>query len=64
MDVRRWDGVQEIENPMEKPFYHVIPDPNDCIRVFGGERSTRYVCEDNLELCPKADRNISIDMEP
>lgn len=64
MDVRRWDGLQHIENPMEKPFYHVLPDQNDCIKVFGGERPARYVCEDNLELCPESERTIKVDMEP
>ena len=37
---------------MEKPFYHVVPDQNDCIKAFGGERSFRYVIDDNLEVCP------------
>jgi len=37
---------------MDKPFYHVIPDVNDCVKAFGGERSFRYVIDDNLELCP------------
>ena len=41
MDVRRWDGLQHVENPMEKPFYQVIPDQNDCIKAFGGERGVR-----------------------
>ena len=52
VDVTRWDGLQDIERPMEKPFYHVIPDVKDCIKVFGGERSFRYVIDDNLEPCP------------
>lgn len=41
MDVRRWDGLQHVDNPMEKPFYQVIPDQNDCIEAFGGERPAR-----------------------
>ena len=65
LDVRRWDGLRDIENPMEKPFYHIIPDQNDCIKAFGGERPARYVCEDNLEACPTSERNdLNIDMEP
>ena len=52
VDVSRWDGLQDVENPMEKPFYHVIPDANDCVKAFGSERSFRYVVDDNLELCP------------
>jgi len=50
-DVRRWDGVQHIENVMEKVFYTVIPDENDAEEVFGlNSRHPRYVCEDNLIL--------------
>ena len=52
VDVTRWDGLQDIENPMDQPFYHVIPDKNDCIKAFGGERSFRYVIDGNLEPCP------------
>ena len=48
-DVTRWDGVQHIDNPMEKPFYTVVPDGNDASQVFGiNEKHPRYVCEDNL----------------
>jgi len=53
VDVSRWDGLQDVENPQEKPFYHVIPDVNDCVRAFGAERHFRYVVDDNLEPCPK-----------
>lgn len=51
VDVRNWDGLQQVENPHNKPFYHIRPDENDCVRAFGGPRSFRYVCQDNLELC-------------
>ncbi|KAL9190868.1 hypothetical protein ACHAXT_000574 [Thalassiosira profunda] len=47
-DVSNWDGLQGIENPQEKPFYHIHPDVNDCVRAFGGPRHSRYVCQDNL----------------
>ena len=49
VDVRGWDGVQHIDNPQNQPFYHVVPDTNDCIRTFGAPRSFRYVCQENLE---------------
>lgn len=63
VDVTRWDGLRGIENPNELPFYQVIPDQGDCIEAFGGERPWRYVCEENLELCPK-DRNlIDVDLD-
>jgi hemimethylated DNA binding protein len=55
MDVSNWDGLSHIERPEEKPFYHIYPDANDCIKAFGGTRSFRYVCQDNLELCPVDD---------
>ncbi|GKY92318.1 hypothetical protein MPSEU_000202900 [Mayamaea pseudoterrestris] len=63
VDVTRWDGLAHIDNPMELPFYHVIPDQGDCIEAFGGERSLRYVCEQNLMACPN-DRlqNLNVDL--
>ena len=51
VDVTNWDGLQHVDNPQNQPFYHIRPDENDCIRAFGGPRSFRYVCQDNLELC-------------
>ena len=62
-DVSRWDGLQHIDNPEEYPFYHVIPDRNDAIVAFGGERPWRYVCEENLEPCPKDNRGLDVDLE-
>ena len=50
MDVSNWDGLQGIEDASEKPFYHIRPDINDCIKAFGGPRDFRYCCEDNLEF--------------
>lgn len=51
IDVTKWDGLQHIDkDPMKIPFYHIIPDKNDCIREFGDEKTLRYVCEENLEL--------------
>jgi hemimethylated DNA binding protein len=52
MDVSNWDGLSHIERPQEKPFYHIYPDANDCVIAFGGPRGFRYVCQDNLEICP------------
>eukprot|EP00532_Pseudo-nitzschia_australis_P000440 CAMPEP_0168188126 /NCGR_PEP_ID=MMETSP0139_2-20121125/15456_1 /TAXON_ID=44445 /ORGANISM="Pseudo-nitzschia australis, Strain 10249 10 AB" /LENGTH=794 /DNA_ID=CAMNT_0008110493 /DNA_START=125 /DNA_END=2509 /DNA_ORIENTATION=+ len=62
--VTHWDGLQHIKNPEQYPFYHVIPDRNDVMVAFGGERPWRYVCEENLELCPKENRDLDIDLEP
>ena len=53
VNVSRWDGLKDATDPDKQPFYHVLPDVNDCIRAFGGERSFRYVCEENLEVCPR-----------
>jgi hemimethylated DNA binding protein len=64
IDVSRWDGLQHIKDPQEYPFYHIIPDQSDCIQAFGGERSSRYVCEANLTLCPIDRRNVDVDLEP
>mmetsp|Transcript_1290 Transcript_1290/g.2580 ORF Transcript_1290/g.2580 Transcript_1290/m.2580 type:complete len:744 (-) Transcript_1290:39-2270(-) len=63
MDVSMWDGLQHIDNPQDYPFYHVIPDQNDCIEVFGAERPSRYVCEENLAVCPPDQRSIDVDLE-
>jgi hemimethylated DNA binding protein len=64
MDVSRWDGLQHIKDPQEYPFYHIIPDQDDCIEAFGGARSSRYVCEANLTLCPIDRRNVDVDLDP
>jgi len=63
MDVSQWDGLQGVENPNEKPFYHIRPDINDCIREFGGPRSWRYVCQDNLEPYDLKHGRIELEME-
>ena len=62
VDVSRWDGLQHITDPQQYPFYHIVPDQNDCIEAFGGERSWRYVCEANLEI--SRERDVEIDLEP
>lgn len=64
VDVSHWDGLTEIENAAELPFYHIVPDQNDCIEAFGAERPFRYVCEANLEACPRERSFIDVDMEP
>jgi hemimethylated DNA binding protein len=64
IDVTRWDGLGHVKNPMELPFYHVIPDQGDCVEVFGGERPVRYVCEENLEECPANRKLIGVDLRP
>jgi len=66
MDVSNWDGLQGVENPNEKPFYHIYPDVNDCIEAFGGPRSFRYVCQDNLELSSSNENplELKLDVDP
>jgi len=64
VDVSRWDGLQHIKNPEKYPFYHIIPDQDDCIQAFGGERPFRYVCEANLVDCPTTERQIEVDLGP
>lgn len=64
VDVSQWDGLTDIEGAAELPFYHIVPDQNDCIEAFGGERPFRYVCEANLEACPRERSFIEVDMEP
>ncbi len=62
MDVTNWDGLTDIECPQEKPFFHVLPDVNDCISTFGGSRHFRYVCQDNLELGPIEKTQLDLEM--
>lgn len=64
VDVSRWDGLSDIENADDMPFYHIVPDQGDCIEAFGGERPFRYVCEANLEPCPRERSFIDVDLEP
>jgi hemimethylated DNA binding protein len=52
MDVSNWDGLFNIQSPNEKPFLHIRTDTRDCEEIFGSERPFRYVCQENLELCP------------
>lgn len=32
--------------------------------AFGAERPWRYVCEENMEICPADNRDLDIDLEP
>lgn len=66
MDVSNWDGLQDVERPNEKPFYHVHPDVNDSITAFGGPRHWRYVCQDNLEESPQSMKplELQVDFDP
>ena len=60
-DVSRWDGLQHIEGNVAKmPFYHVMADINDTETAFGHERPTRYVVQENLELCPENERVLEV----
>lgn len=62
-NVSRWDGLRDIPNAKELPFYNVIPDQQDCIEIFGGERPARYVCEVNLEPCPPDQMYLDVDVD-
>ena len=64
VDVSRWDGLTEIDQPEQYPFYHVVPDEDDAIAAFGGERPLRYVCEANMQPCPPSDTKLNVDLEP
>jgi hemimethylated DNA binding protein len=62
VDVTHWDGLTDIENASDLPFYHIVPDQKDCIEAFGAERPFRYVCEANLEECPAERSFIDVDI--
>lgn len=62
-NVARWDGLRDVPNAKELPFYNVIPDQQDCIEIFGGERPMRYVCEVNLEPCPSDQMYLDVDVD-
>lgn len=63
-DVSRWDGLTDVANANEMPFYRVIPTQSDCIEAFGSPRLSRYVCEANLERCPRERSLFHVDMDP
>jgi hemimethylated DNA binding protein len=63
-DVSRWDGLQDIEGDVNKmPFYHVVPDLGDTVKAFGQERPFRYVCQENLEVCPESEQDIEVNLD-
>mmetsp|Transcript_9863 Transcript_9863/g.18550 ORF Transcript_9863/g.18550 Transcript_9863/m.18550 type:complete len:808 (+) Transcript_9863:116-2539(+) len=63
-DVSNWDGLQDLEGDVNNmPFYHVIPDLSDAVKAFGRERPFRYVCQENLELCPEIDQDIEVTLD-
>lgn len=64
VNVSRWDGLKDIANPMQLPFYQVIMDQDDCIEAFGGRRPLRYVCEENLKPCPRDRASLEVDLDP
>lgn len=62
-DVSNWDGLKDIEGDVNAmPFYHVIPDLNDTVEAFGAERPFRYVCQENLVLCPEHEQDIEVSL--
>ena len=45
-----WLAANKIaQSRGEQPFYHVIPDQPDCVRLFGEPRESKYVAQDNME---------------
>lgn len=46
----------------QQPFYHIIPDQPDCLRLFGSTRESKYVAQDNLEPIKDVDER-AIDHE-
>ena len=36
----------------DQPFYDVLPDEDDCQRLFGAIRISKYVAQENIELLP------------
>jgi len=40
--------INEMNANPDVPFYYVLPDENDCQRIFQGVRLTKYVGEDNM----------------
>ncbi|KAK9814029.1 hypothetical protein WJX73_009611 [Symbiochloris irregularis] len=38
-------GVQR-----DQPFYEVLPDEDDCTRLFGSARGSKYVAQENVEV--------------
>jgi hemimethylated DNA binding protein len=62
-NVRYWDGVRHIDDVLQKPFYHVLPDQEDCRTAFGGPRGMRYVCQDNLVECRSDRTDISVALD-
>ena len=49
-----WQAQMGVTNP-EQPFYYVLPDAADCVRLFGGPRLTKYVAEDNIDEVDETD---------
>lgn len=36
----------------EQPFFEVLPDEDECQRLFGATRISKYVAQENVELVP------------
>jgi hemimethylated DNA binding protein len=60
-DMSNWYATFGVDNPNEKPFYRIQTDTTDCLKIFGSERPFQYVCQDNLELCPRQSSFINVD---
>ncbi|GAB4821785.1 hypothetical protein N2152v2_008831 [Parachlorella kessleri] len=46
------DWVHEAGVDPRQPFYYVLPDESDCVRLFGQPLSSRYVAQDNILTLP------------
>ena len=45
-----WASTMEVQ--AEQPFYEVLPDEDDCQRLFKATRNSKYVAQENVELVP------------
>lgn len=51
-----WCAATGVEG--DQPFYYVLPDENDCIRLFGGVRISKYVAQSSVSalLSPRREK--------
>lgn len=44
------DWAEQMKVKHDQPFYSVLPDEHDCVRLFRGARTSKYVAQDNIEV--------------
>ncbi|DBA98893.1 TPA: hypothetical protein ACH3X1_014642 [Trebouxia sp. C0004] len=42
--------AKEVQVKHKQPFYSVLPDEHDCVRLFQGGRTSKYVAQENVEV--------------